>query len=94
MLLRFQVLMDFLLDLIRLEVVQTEINAEIMELFQDQQHQQVFSTIIINKIRIMNRPWILRLRKNNSKKNLTMLRILESKVILIQQTGIYTRENG
>ena len=85
--------MDFLLYLIRLEVVQTEINAEIMELFQDQQHQQVVSTIIINKIRIMNRPWILRLRKTNSKKNLTMLRILESKVILIQQTGIYTREN-
>ncbi len=48
--------MDFLLYLIRLEVVQTEINAEIMEFFQDQQHQQVVSTIIINRIRIMNRP--------------------------------------
>jgi len=34
------------------QVVQTEI----IELFQDQQHQQVVSTIIINRIRIMNRP--------------------------------------
>ncbi len=55
-LLRFQVLMGLLLDLIHLDVVETKINAEIMEFFQEQQHQQVVSSIIINRIGIMNRP--------------------------------------
>jgi site-specific recombinase XerD len=35
---------------------QNRISSKIMELFQDQQHQQVVSTIIINRIRIINRP--------------------------------------
>ena len=40
----------------RPQVVKTQINAEVMGLFQEQQHQQVVSIIIMDRIRIMNRP--------------------------------------
>jgi len=48
--------MDFLLDLIRLEVVKTQIDVEIMEFFPEQQHQQVLITMIMEMIYIMSRP--------------------------------------